>query len=122
MAIQIPLTSIARAGLAVATANILLWAVIPFPLNIWDKVEHYVAFYVLAVLATVSFPDARLLWIGAALSAFGASIEVLQALPVVNRDPDVHDWIADTLGVLSVLAPMTAQQIRFRLIERGPTQ
>jgi hypothetical protein len=34
---------------------------------------------------------------------FGAVIEVVQAIPMLHRDSDVMDWIADTAAVLVVL-------------------
>ena len=38
------------------------------------------------------------------LSLFGALIEVLQAIPVLQRDSDIWDWVADTAAVTVVLA------------------
>ena len=38
------------------------------------------------------------------LSAFGAIIEVLQAIPALNRDSDPVDWLADTIAAALVLA------------------
>jgi hypothetical protein len=38
------------------------------------------------------------------LSAFGAIIEVLQAIPALNRDSDPIDWLADTAAAALVLA------------------
>jgi hypothetical protein len=37
------------------------------------------------------------------LSLFGAAIEVLQAIPVLHRDSDIRDWLADTLAVGAIL-------------------
>jgi VanZ family protein len=39
----------------------------------------------------------------AALSLFGALIEVVQAIPALQRDSDIKDWIADTVAVAVVL-------------------
>jgi hypothetical protein len=76
------------------------------PLFPWDKAEHFVAFYVLTILAASAFPRRSLLLVAAALSAFGAVIELVQALPFVNRDCDFWDWVADTIAVGAALAPM----------------
>ena len=71
----------------------------------WDKAEHFTAFYVLMGLAAAAYPR-RPLWLaGALLSGFGGLIELVQALPVVHRDCDVWDWVADTIGVLAAIAP-----------------
>src|SRR6202008_363816 len=68
----------------------------------WDKAEHFTAFYVLMGLAAAAYPR-RPLWLtGLLLSAFGGLIELVQALPIVHRDCDFWDWVADTIGVLAV--------------------
>lgn len=72
----------------------------------WDKAQHFIAFYVLSVLAAAAFPRARPVSIAAALSAFGALIEVVQGLAIVNRDRDVWDWVADTIAIAAALGPM----------------
>jgi len=37
------------------------------------------------------------------LSLFGAFIELVQAIPVLHRDSDVLDWVADTVAASLVL-------------------
>jgi VanZ family protein len=78
----------------------------------WDKAEHFAAFYTLTLLAMVAFPRRNLLILAVLLSAFGGLIELVQALPIVNRDCDVRDWIADTIAVLAALAPFAAAHWR----------
>ena len=72
----------------------------------WDKAEHFIAFYGLTGLAVAAFPRAGLLLIAASLSAFGALIEGVQGLPIVNRDMDFWDWVADTVAITAALSPM----------------
>jgi hypothetical protein len=72
----------------------------------WDKAEHFIAFYALTGLAVAGFPRGRLWVIAASLSAFGALIEFVQGLPMVHRDRDVWDWVADTLAIIAALSPM----------------
>jgi hypothetical protein len=72
----------------------------------WDKAEHFIAFYVLTVLAAAAFPRRNLILIAIALSAFGAAIEVVQGLKFVSRDRDFWDWVADTTAIAAALAPM----------------
>lgn len=72
----------------------------------WDKAEHFLAFYTLAVLAAAAFPARGLFLIGLMLSAFGALIEIVQGLPVVHRDRDFWDWVADTVAIAAALAPL----------------
>ena len=71
----------------------------------WDKAEHFTAFYVLTGIGAAAFSRRPLWLVGALLSAFGALIEIVQATPLVHRDCDFWDWVADTLGVLAVIAP-----------------
>lgn len=73
------------------------------PGNPSDKIQHILAFTVLAGLAAAAYPRARLVRIGLWLSAFGALIEVVQTIPALNRDGDYVDWIADTLAAAFVL-------------------
>jgi hypothetical protein len=72
----------------------------------WDKAEHFIAFYALTGLAAAAFPRRHLLIIAIGLSGFGALIEIVQGLPIVHRDKDFWDWVADTLAIGAALAPM----------------
>jgi hypothetical protein len=72
----------------------------------WDKATHFIAFYVLTGLAVAAFPKQNLFAVAALLSAFGAVIELVQGLPMVHRDRDFWDWVADTVAISSALAPM----------------
>lgn len=72
----------------------------------WDKAEHFLAFYVLTVLAAAAFPRERLLKLAALLSVFGGLIELIQALPIVHRDCDYWDWVADTVAIAAALGPL----------------
>jgi hypothetical protein len=72
----------------------------------WDKAEHFIAFYALTGLGVAAFPRRRLSVIAVLLSAFGALIELVQGLPIVHRDRDFWDWVADTLAIMAALSPM----------------
>jgi len=74
----------------------------PIPGEPSDKVQHIVAFLVLTAFSTAAFPKARLLPLGIALSAFGALIEFMQLIPVLHRDAQLLDWVADTGAVALV--------------------
>ena len=71
-----------------------------------DKSDHVLAFYGLAILAAAAFPRSRLAILALLLSGFGAMIELVQALPIVNRDADFWDWVADTIGIASAFGPL----------------
>jgi hypothetical protein len=86
----------------------------------WDKANHFAAFYALSVVGAGAFPRYRLWALGAWLSGFGAAIELVQALPFVDRDSDVMDWLADSCGVLAALAPVLLARWRNPKPSRTP--
>jgi hypothetical protein len=85
----------------------------------WDKAEHFTAFFGLMFLAMAAFPMSPLLKLGIILSAAGAAVEMIQATPIVHRDADMMDWVADTLGILAVVGPLLMQQLRRDLAVKG---
>jgi VanZ family protein len=68
-----------------------------------DKLLHIIAFATLALLGSLAFPRIPLLKLTLALSVFGAAIELVQAVPALNRDSEFLDWIADTAAAAFVL-------------------
>jgi len=83
-------------------------AVLPHPPDVPghlnDKVKHILAFMTLAALGSFAYPRTALARLLVGLSLFGAFIEVVQAIPVLHRDSDIMDWVADTAAVAVVLA------------------
>jgi VanZ family protein len=53
---------------------------------------------------------------GVRLSAFGALIEIVQAVPALHRDSSALDWLADTGAVLVVLIVVALNRRRERRI------
>jgi VanZ family protein len=97
-----------RLVLVAAVVFAVTMALLPKPPHVpidqfGDKFEHMLAFATIALLAAFSYPTARLFRIGERLSFLGALIEVLQSIPSLHRDCDIHDWIADTLAITVVL-------------------
>jgi VanZ family protein len=82
-------------------------AILPQPIALpgdpSDKVQHIVAFLVLAALASLAYPRVHKLKVGLGLSAYGALIEFTQMIPVLNRNAELLDWIADTVAASVVL-------------------
>lgn len=80
----------------------LFMALIPHPPqlpgNPSDKLQHVAAFATLAFVGGLAYPRLTHLRLIAALSLFGAFIEVAQAIPVLHRDSDPLDWLADTIA------------------------
>ena len=108
--IRVALLILARCAFGAALIFTCYSAVIPpshaVQLVPWDKAEHFIAFYALTGLAVAAFPGCRLWVIAVSLSALGALIEILQGLPMVNRDQDVWDWAADSIAIIAALSPM----------------
>lgn len=98
---------IARVSFWAAAAFAFVMAVLPHPPEVPghpnDKVQHVLAFATLSLLGTFAFPRTRLLALLALLSLFGAFIEIVQLIPVLHRDSDILDWLADTIAVVLVL-------------------
>jgi len=80
----------------------------------WDKADHFCAFFAITTAAVVSFPRMPVLWIAAGASALGAGIELVQALPMVNRDCDGWDWGAENSAIAAVIGVVIAAAIRRR--------
>lgn len=118
---QMPLSAPAcgrllRVGFWLAVSVAFTAAVVPGEeapnLMPWDKAQHFLAFYVLAVLGAAAYPRAGLLRIGAALSAFGALIEFVQMIPQLHRDAEFFDWLADSVAITAALAPACLPAVR----------
>ncbi|WP_291845531.1 VanZ family protein [Maricaulis sp.] len=68
-----------------------------------DKVEHFGAFLVLAVLARIAWPELPR-WVGLLiLVGYGGAIEWLQGQGDAGRTASLADLVADTIGVLAGL-------------------
>lgn len=78
----------------------------------WDKAEHFIAFYVLSCMAIAAYPRVPILVTGLWLALFGSAIELVQALPFVDRDCDILDWVADVTGIACAFAPTLIAQWR----------
>lgn len=96
-----------RTAFWLAASFALVMAILPKPPQLpgapSDKIQHIVAFIVLAGLAAAAYRRTSLIVIAAGLSAFGALIEFLQAIPALHRDSDIQDWVADTAASVFVL-------------------
>lgn len=99
------LVRIAMVAFWLALIGAFVMAVLPKPPEtpidqFGDKFAHLVAFATLGSLAMLAYGKAARWRILERLSFFGALIEVAQSIPMLHRDCDVRDWIADTLAVL----------------------
>jgi VanZ family protein len=105
-----------RSTVGPAYARLLFWgaalfalvmATLPHPPDLpghpSDKIQHIIAFATLGALGAWAYPRTRLVRIAIGLSMFGATIELMQAIPSLHRDSDVLDWLADTAASALVL-------------------
>ena len=86
-------------------------AIVPHPPELpgspSDKVQHVIAFVTLGVLGAWAYREMRWANLALRLSLFGAFIELVQAIPVLHRDSDILDWIADTVAASIVLLALS---------------
>lgn len=101
---------------AVATAILLYLCLAPAQalpsVRLWDKAEHAIAWAVLPLTGFILFPRHR---VAVALYsvALGGLVEILQGLPIIHRDSDWKDWVADIVGVAGAwLAVALADRLR----------
>jgi len=79
----------------------------------WDKARHFIVFYGLTFLAMAALPKSRFWKIGLVLLGFGIAIEILQGLPVIGRDCDPFDVVADACGIGFFFGPVVvARRLR----------
>ena len=104
----------------VLAAIALTMALLPQPPHLpidrfGDKFAHMLAFAALAGVATLAWRDRPVWRAMVGLSLFGAAIEVLQMIPVLHRDADIRDWVADSLAIVVATG---AALLLLRLLDR----
>lgn len=77
----------------------------------WDKLGHFSAFYGLTLLAIILFPSKRRYAFGFLFILAGAS-ELLQGLPMIHRDVELKDFIADVGGMIAAWLPAYFERVR----------
>jgi VanZ family protein len=78
-----------------------------------DKVEHMLAFFVIALLARLAYPRTSLLLTIAGCALLGALIELTQMIPALHRDASFADWLADIAAILFGVAVAPAVAMLF---------
>ena len=114
--VQKPIWYLAKIlGFVLAIILILILGLLPQQIAVHmsssDKIDHFAAFAVLMILGQLAFPARFHVALGLGLIGFGALIEVLQAVPELNRSPDLLDWLVEIAAVLVVgvvYAPVAA--------------
>lgn len=78
-----------------------------------DKILHMLAFGTLGVLAALGFRGLSITRLFLALAAFGGAIELIQAIPMLRRDSEMGDLVADMVAALAALV-VTRWLLRWR--------
>jgi VanZ family protein len=69
---------------------------------LWDKAEHFIAYFGLTLLASLAWGLRRsLVWVFAGMVALGGALEIIQSF--VGRDAEWGDFFANDLGALAGL-------------------
>jgi hypothetical protein len=111
---------LARLALVATVAAILLAAAFPAPRLLYSyNLEHFAAFYLLAIAAAVANPKRRLRDLTAALLVFAF---VIDAARLFWSPPwlVLQRWCADVGGVMAGYAPIVAERIRRRIQPAPP--
>jgi VanZ family protein len=68
-------------------------------IELWDKLQHVLAYLILAVTGAVAFPGRRSLpWLAVGLLILGCVLEAIQAF-IPSRTASFDDAIANAIGV-----------------------
>jgi len=94
---------VAITGFTVGVVAVLVLSLTPshaLPrIEVWDKLQHVLAYLILAVTGAVAFPGRRLLpWLAIGLLILGCVLEVTQAF-IPGRVAGVDDAVANAIGV-----------------------
>ena len=83
---------------------------------VWDKAEHFIAYFGLTLLASLAWGLRRsLVLVLAAMVALGGALEIIQSF--VGRDAEWGDFFANDLGALTgLIAAMVYLAIPRRLV------
>lgn len=98
-----------RIGLFALALLVIAWLSLspieelPVSVSLWDKAQHAIAYFGLALIGAWAFPD-RSGRLAVGLVAFGVGVEILQATMALGRQGDAIDAVANTLGVAVGLA------------------
>ena len=89
--------------------------------HISDKIEHLLAYLLLAIWFAGLVPVRRYLWLALALLALGGAIEIAQGLMGLGREADWRDLIADACGTgLGLLLALVGLRHWVRWLEQWP--
>jgi VanZ family protein len=71
--------------------------------HVWDKAEHALAFFGMSVWFGGLVRKSRYPAVALAMLLFGGGIEIAQGAMGWGRDPDIRDFVADSVGITVAL-------------------
>lgn len=86
-------------------------------INLWDKAEHFTAYFGLALMGVLGWSGRRTPLIFLAVVALGGGLEILQAF--VGRDAEWSDMLTNTLGAITGMLLALLLLWLARLVDRG---
>lgn len=89
-------------GVAAAIVVSLWPGGVSLAVNVWDKLQHALGYFVLALWFTGLYPRERYAHVGGACFALGVAIELLQGLTITRR-MDFSDVVANSAGIVAAL-------------------
>jgi len=97
--------------IALAYASLAPAADIPLIFHNYH-VEHFAAFYVVALLSAAALPTVRLVRIGVALGCLAGAFALFRILALVNKTFYLEDLACDVIGTLAALVPIFIGRLR----------
>jgi hypothetical protein len=117
-----PFAILARLAFPLSTAGLVFATLAPgatVPQLIYsNNLEHFAAFYVVALSAAVALPRASLRSLLVGMAVFAMLLESARLLTGENLDI-LEKWCADVGGVLAAYAPMVGERFR-QLFPKNP--
>lgn len=82
----------------------------------WDKASHFSAYFGLTLVGLLAFPNLSLIVLSGGILTGSAIIEAAQ--PAAGRTFDLHDLLANGVGIAAVVACVIASNLRFAVRSR----
>jgi VanZ family protein len=83
---------------------------------LWDKAEHFIAYFGVALMAVLGWSGRRAILLFLAVLALGGALEILQGF--VGRDSEWDDMLANTLGAITGTLLALGLLAAARLVDR----
>jgi hypothetical protein len=106
------LAGLAWALIALAYASLAPSGSVPLIFHTYH-VEHFAAFYVVALLSAAALPTVSLLRIGLVLGLIAGGFALFRIFELVDKVFYVEDLGCDIAGILAAFAPIVVGRVRY---------